>query len=149
MKITIKNKKDWKKLTKVIQKEVTKVDIDDIKTSTAKLIKEEIKDNIKPFSDSGKLLRSIKIKESRNSLIIYSDVPYAEIVDIGGKIRITDKMRKKMWALYYETKNTMYKAIALTKKSFVTIKPHNYTKLNVGKLSSFIAIKLRKQLNKK
>ncbi len=149
MKITIKNKKDWKKLTKVIQKEVTKVDVNDIKTSTAKMIQEEIQDNIKPFSDSGKLLKSIKIKESRNSLVIYSDVPYAEIVDIGGKIRITDKMRKKMWALYYETKNTMYKAIALTKKSFVTIKPHNYTKLNVGKLSSYIAIKLRKQLNKK
>jgi len=113
------------------------------------MIKEEIQDNIEPFSDSGKLLKSIKIKESRNSLVIYSDVPYAEIVDVGGKIRITDKMRKKMWALYYETKNTMYKAIALTKKSFVTIKPHNYTKLNVGKLSSYIAIKLRKQLNKK
>jgi len=58
-------------------------------------------------------------------------IPYAGIQNDGGKIRITDKMRAKMWALYAETGNEMFKFIALTKKAYVEIKATNYADIKL------------------
>ena len=57
-----------------------------------------------------------------------SKIPYANIQDKGGRIRITDKMRKKMWFLYQETGNEMYKAIALSKQRYLKISATKYSR---------------------
>lgn len=88
---------------------------------------DEIKQNIKPFTKTGNLSKSFKVvKRGAFKAVIESNAPYAAIQNFGGKIRITEKMRKKMWALYYETGNEMFKHIAITKKKSITIKAKNY-----------------------
>lgn len=69
-----------------------------------------------------------KAKISGSDLIIESNdkIPYANIQDSGGKIKITDKMRAKMWALYKQTKKDIYKAIASTKQKYLVIKPTHF-----------------------
>lgn len=148
-KIIISSKRDWKKLNVVLTKEISKVNINTLKDDTAKFVQDKIQSNISKFQDSGRLAKSFKIRESKHTIVIYSDEPYAEIIDVGGKIRITEKMRKKMWALWYDTKKPVYKAVALTKKSFVTIRPHNYTKIDQSELSAFTRSKIVKQLNRR
>lgn len=53
-----------------------------------------------------------------------SKVPYAQVHNEGGIVRpqVTRKMRKWAWAKHYETKDPMYKAIALTRKNRLNIK---------------------------
>jgi phage gpG-like protein len=53
------------------------------------------------------------------SIRIVNDAPYAAIHNEGGRItiRITPKMRKYFWYMYYKTKQDKYKAMALTKKT--------------------------------
>lgn len=69
---------------------------------------------------SGDLLRSISVGSSSTEQVEFvSDSPYAEIHNEGGTIRlvITDKMRKFFWAMWYETQDSRWKAMALTKES--------------------------------
>ena len=58
------------------------------------------------LNDTGNLVDSIKIiSRSQNSVnvgIRTSEVPYAELHQQGGKIPVTDKMRKFFWAKYYQ-----------------------------------------------
>lgn len=58
------------------------------------------------LNDTGNLVDSIKIiSRSSNSVnvgIRASEIPYAELHQEGGKIPITDKMRKFFWAQYYQ-----------------------------------------------
>lgn len=53
-----------------------------------------------------------------------NDLPYGAIHEFGGTThpRITDKMRRFAWAMYYQTKESHWKYIALTKKETLTIK---------------------------
>ncbi len=90
-----------------------------------------------------RLRRSFRGSIGRNSVSWRSDAPYAAIHNNGGKIRITPRMRKFFWAMYYKNAGKMttlksgndsksqrnvtlsaeaqfYKSMALTKKgSFV------------------------------
>lgn len=58
------------------------------------------------LNDTGNLVDSIKIiSRSHNSVnvgIRASEIPYAELHQQGGKIPITNKMRKFFWAKYYQ-----------------------------------------------
>ena len=58
------------------------------------------------LNDTGNLVDSIKIiGRSPNSVnvgIRASEIPYAELHQQGGKIPVTDKMRKFFWAKYYQ-----------------------------------------------
>ena len=58
------------------------------------------------LNDTGNLVDSIKIiSRSPNSVnvgIRASEIPYAELHQQGGKIPVTDKMRKFFWAKYYQ-----------------------------------------------
>jgi phage gpG-like protein len=103
-----------------------------------------IKDNLKPHNDTGALSKSFKVRVSVYKAIIESDLEYANIQDKGGKIKITESMRGKMWALYKSTGNEMYKRIAITKKSFITINPIHYSKINEVVLSRRIDRELNK-----
>ena len=74
-------------------------------------------------SDSkGTLANSLrKNKIGVSTVQITSDLPYGNIQNYGGKIRITDKMRKFFWAKFYDTKNNKWKGLALTKKTHIVI----------------------------
>lgn len=58
------------------------------------------------LNDTGNLVDSIKIiSRSSNSVnvgIRTSEIPYAELHQKGGKIFVTEKMRKFFWAKYYQ-----------------------------------------------
>lgn len=72
---------------------------------------------------SGALKRSIRIiMTDPDMVIIGTDKPYAKIQNEGGKIVVTDKMRKYFWAMHYKyansiTYNVKTKTIAKSKKN--------------------------------
>jgi len=103
---------------------------------------------IRKFEKSGALRKSFRIKNGLGGYEITSNSPYAAIQNYGGKIRITEKMRKKMWALFYETGDPMFKAIALTKKKFITLPAKGYFELSDKTLSRFSERSLSKLLKK-
>lgn len=52
---------------------------------------------------TGTLRRSIKSRTTDNSIVFYSDLPYAAIHNDGGIIVVTARMKRYFWAKYYET----------------------------------------------
>lgn len=77
----------------------------------------------KVLSKSGELSESIDYKLQGNTVIIYSDKPYAQVHNEGGTIPVTKQMRKYFWAQHYmaaEARNEplaeMYKHMALSKQ---------------------------------
>ena len=144
-KVTISKGSNLRQVQKQIQKDIKK-DIGPkvIQKAYGKSYTIELRKSIKPFSKSGKLKRSFRTIFKRDIVEIRSNLPYAAIQDLGGRIRITEKMRKKMWALYYETKNSMYKAIALTKKKFITMPKKDYSDVDWRKVYNRTMKRLRK-----
>jgi len=114
--------------------------------------KELLDDNIKDFSKSGTLLRSFRTLKSGRRLALISSAPYAKIQNEGGRILITERMRRKFWALYYETKKPLYKALALTKERYIKIEPKLYTEVSrtlyKAKMQRQLQQELRKLWNK-
>lgn len=51
---------------------------------------------------SGALRRSIRSHSDANSITFSSDLPYSQIQNDGGQIKVTAKMKKYFWAKYYE-----------------------------------------------
>lgn len=54
------------------------------------------------LTDTGQLRRSIKSRTTDNSVIFYTDLPYAEIHNEGGEIIVTQRMKRFFWHKYYE-----------------------------------------------
>lgn len=136
MKVTIKG---IDKLKNDIRKAVKK-----LPSITAFEYREVILKNLEPSRKTGALYKSFIIKNRRLLSIIESDLPYAAIQNYGGRIRITDRMRKKMWVLYRQTNLAVYKAIAITKKSHVTIPAKNYLKYNKRQLERVVNAQFNK-----
>ena len=70
------------------------------------------------------LMQSIQVFDKNEKRIVFgSDAEYAGIHNEGGivKIPITQKSRKYFWVMFKVTGNTMWKALALTKKESITI----------------------------
>lgn len=70
------------------------------------------------------LLNSIQVFDANEKRITFgSDAEYAEIHNNGGsvKISITPKARRYFWFMFKVTQNSMWKALALTKKQTITI----------------------------
>ena len=65
--------------------------------------------------DTGDLRKSLGAENTDTSVTIFSDAEYAEIHNEGGKIRVTEKMKKYFWARYAERKEEKWKAMALKK----------------------------------
>lgn len=63
--------------------------------------------------------------DNTSTVSIGSNLVYSRIQQEGGKITITPKMRKFFWAKYSETKNPVWKAMAL-KKGFIRIPARPY-----------------------
>ena len=97
-----------------------------------------LKDRVRDMQGAGtgrktsQLGRSIGMKTTGNIIQIgtnlnrVGDVKYARIQDEGGTThpRVTPKMRRWAWWMYYKSKqlDAKYKAIALTKKATLTVK---------------------------
>lgn len=103
-----------------------------VKIKFAEILEYEIKLNIQVFSDTGKLKNSIKVIPKLSDIIATSNVPYARIQNIGGTQIVTEKQRKRFWALFYQTGRQIYKASALSKT--ITIKAKNYTNVSPNKV---------------
>jgi len=127
------------KLIKDIKRSFTKIPI-----IAAHEYKKEIIENLKPSKKTGALSRSWRIKKHPLKAVISSNLPYAAIQNYGGRIRITDRMRRKMWALYKEYQLPVYKAIALTKKTHITIPAKNYLTVNDDMLMKKVDVKFNK-----
>jgi len=109
---------------KELEKELSNLN-DRIDKISKEVYLEEVKKNVKEFSDTDNLYNSFTLTDSG----IMSKADYSKIQDEGGKIMITEKMRKKMWALFYSTGQEKYKRMALNKDKFITIKAKHYTKI--------------------
>jgi phage gpG-like protein len=88
----------------------------------------ERKNNIDPgrkiLIKSSFLMQSVQVFDKSEKRIVFgSDAEYASIHNEGGtvKIPITQKARKYFWFMFKVSGNTMWKALALTKKTDITI----------------------------
>lgn len=54
------------------------------------------------LTDTGQLRRSIRSRTTENSIIFYTDLPYAAIHNDGGEIKVTKRMKGYFWHKYYE-----------------------------------------------
>lgn len=52
--------------------------------------------------DTGQLRRSISSRVTENSVIFYTDLPYAAIHNDGDEIKVTKRMKGYFWHKYYE-----------------------------------------------
>ena len=67
------------------------------------------------------LMSTIDVRpQGKSSIVVSANSPYAAIHQFGGTLKptipITSKMRKFFWAKFYESGQTNWKALALTKK---------------------------------
>ena len=77
--------------------------------------------------DTGELRKSLGVETTDTTATIYSDAEYAEIHNEGGRIKVTEKMRKYFWARYAERKEEKWKAMALKKVgSYIEIPERRY-----------------------
>jgi len=80
------------------------------------------KETMFPSMSRGNLANSLKaIRTGKNSMTITSSLPYGSLQNYGGNIKITDKMRSFFWSQYYSTRDDKWKALALTKKTFINV----------------------------
>ena len=80
----------------------------------------------KALKQSLTLKNSLRIAEQSPEKVVISageKLSYAAIHNEGGTItvKVTEKMRKYFWAMYYKTQNSRYKWMALTEKETLTI----------------------------
>lgn len=80
----------------------------------------------KTLQQSLTLKNSLRIAEQSPERVVISageKLNYAAIHNEGGTItvRVTEKMRKYFWAMYYKTQDSRYKWMALTEKGNLTI----------------------------
>ena len=64
---------------------------------------------------TGTLRRSIEAEVRGNGVRFTSAVPYASIHNEGGKITVTARMKRFFWYKYKQTKDEMWKRLALMK----------------------------------
>lgn len=59
------------------------------------------------------LMNATKHRYTPYKATVYNDTKYADIHNDGGKIQVTERMRKFFWARYFDTKAEMFKILAL------------------------------------
>lgn len=77
------------------------------------------------MSARNELFNSINYNARKGIITVTSDKEYSEIHNEGGEVNntipITDKMRKFAWAKHYETGDSKWKGLALTKKETIHV----------------------------
>ena len=59
------------------------------------------------------LMNSVQHRYTPYKATVFNNLEYADIHNQGGRIQVTERMRKFFWAKFYETKSEMYKILAL------------------------------------
>ena len=83
----------------------------------------------KILTKSRRLKRGIHIKRIGNGKVtvsVDSNIKYAALHNFGGTIPITPKMRRYFWAMFKQTGDSYFKAMALTKKTEFVIPERKY-----------------------
>lgn len=79
---------------------------------------------------TGRGRRSVRSSVRANGVTYYSDTSYMGLHNAGGKVKITPRMRKFFWAMYYKAGGKgkkpkpaalYWRGLALTKKSAITM----------------------------
>lgn len=96
---------------------------------------------------TGDLRKSLRVQTSNSSVSIISDVEYADIHNEGGKIQVTEKMKKFFWAKYKETKSEKYKALALKKVGSYIIIPERRFVGDAPEVKQIVEDVITEQLN--
>ena len=93
---------------------------------------------------------SIDYKVSGTTITIYTDKAHAQIHNEGGKIEVTDQMKKYFWAMSYQAKDAgdeemqnQYKAMALSKE--IVIKQRKFMDISEP-LNNKIIAKIKRDL---
>lgn len=100
----------------------------------------------KTLVKTGNLRRSIKkiVANFKGFVVgVTGNIAYAKIHNEGGKIEITQKMRRQFWYMYGKTGEVKYKAMALTSKTHIEIPERKY----IGD-SEAIEIALEREIKK-
>lgn len=79
-----------------------------------------------PSKSTGKLANSLQKYLSNDTVEVLSNLIYSGIQNNGGRIKVTEKMRRFFWSQYYKTKNQFWKNAALTKKTEIIIPERKY-----------------------
>lgn len=77
----------------------------------------------------GNLVNSLRPYLSMDTVTVISDLIYSKIQNEGGKIKVTEKMRRFFWSQFYKTNDSFWKNMALTKKEYITIPDRPYLKI--------------------
>lgn len=56
--------------------------------------------------NTGALRRSVKSRSDESSVTFYSDLPFADIHNEGGEIKVTAKMKRYFWYRYYQARGS-------------------------------------------
>ena len=108
-------------------------------------------------SREGTLVTSFhgKVRRQSDKLIATygSNLVYARIQEKGGKIYVSEKMRRFAWRRYYETGLPMWRAIALKRGKYIVIPKHAYLEKSFNeskaKMVSIIEKAIGRELVKK
>lgn len=77
------------------------------------------------LTNSGALKRDLNYRRSGKRVILRSSLPYSKTQNDGATIPITSGMRRFFWAMYKQSGDEFWKAMAL-KKGSITIKPRPF-----------------------
>ena len=78
-----------------------------------------------PMMRSGKLRRSIQSRTGGSGITWSSSLPYAGIHNEGGKIKVTEKMKKFFWAMYYKSSGAIKVSTSKTMGEHVKLNDRN------------------------
>lgn len=67
--------------------------------------------------DTGALRRSIRSEIRKNSVVFVSDLPYSEIHNEGGEIKVTERMKRFFRARFYEAQGGFGRNSGVTKRT--------------------------------
>lgn len=92
----------------------------------------------------GTLRGALKSRTSEMSIFFENAMPYAAIHNEGGKIKVTEKMKKFFWAMYYKTANIKKGEKKRVKK--MSIEAEQWKAMALLKIGSHIEIPQRRFL---
>jgi phage gpG-like protein len=85
-------------------------------------------DRLRAFGGKESIIKAIKVSTSSNGFLTEVNKPYAPIHEYGGKIKqkVSSKQKGYFFAKYYQTKEDVWKAMALSEFLTIRIKARPY-----------------------
>jgi phage gpG-like protein len=92
---------------------------------------------------TGKLRRSIRSRQDKNSLSWSSSLPYASLQNEGGEIIVTEKMKRFFWAMFYKANGGVTKSGKGERNKRLSAEATMWKSLALQKTGSKMRIKQR------